>query len=175
MRSDILLGGVLLCFMASWAADTFDIKPGLWDIASTTQMSGLPPLPNLDQMSPEQRARIEAAMKNMAGHTNTAKSCVTRQNIESAIAKANSDKGNTCAPKLVSASAAKVVLHIDCTQENGMKSNGDITIERQDTEHFKGTGTAKTTGPNGRAMDMKWSMTGSFISSDCGNVKPALQ
>jgi hypothetical protein len=179
VRTNILVLVVLWCPMASWAADqAFDIKPGLWDIASTVQMSGLPPIPNLDQMSPEQRARIEAAMKNMAGspRTNTVKSCVTKEGIEQAIAKANSTKTNTCAPRLVSASASKVELHIDCTQEkSAMKSNGDMTIERRDSEHFAGTGGMKSTGANGRTMDMKWSMTGTFVSSDCGNVKPAGQ
>jgi hypothetical protein len=177
VRTHILLGVALLCPVASWAADQpFDIKPGLWDITSTIQMSGLPPIPNLDQMAPEQRARIEAAMKNMTGspHTTTVKSCVTRDSIQNAIAKANSTKSNTCAPKLVSASASKVELHIACTQGNGdVKSNGDMTIERQDSEHFKGTGAMKSSGANGRIMDMKWSMTGTFVSSDCGNVKPA--
>jgi Protein of unknown function (DUF3617) len=175
MRTNILLGVMLLCPMSSWAADQpFDIKPGLWDMANTIQISGLPPIPNLDHMSPEQRARIESAMKNMAGsHTTTVKSCVTREGIDRAIAKANSTKTNACAPKLVSASASKVVLRIDCTQEKGdAKSNGELTIERQDSEHFKGTGTMKSTGANGRTMDMKWSMTGTFVSSDCGNVKP---
>ena len=176
---NILVLGVLLCPMSSWAADqALDIKPGLWDIANTVQMSGLPPIPNLDQMSPEQRARIEGAMKNMAGspRTSTVKSCVTKEGIEKAIADANSTKTNTCAPKLVSASASKVELHIDCTQEKGaMKSNGDMTIERRDSEHFTGTGAMKSTGANGRVMDMKWSMTGTFVSSDCGNVKPAGQ
>jgi hypothetical protein len=179
VRTNLLLGVVLLCPMASWSADQpFDIKPGLWDIANTVQMSGLPPIPNLDQMTPEQRARIEATMKNMTGtgHKTTVKSCVTREGIEKAIAKANSTKTNACAPKLVSASASKVELHIDCTQERGdAKSNGDMIIERQDSEHFKGTGAMKSTSPNGRTMDLKWSMTGTFVSSDCGSVKPAEQ
>lgn len=179
MRINILVGVVLLCPMASWAADEpFDIKPGLWEMTNTMQMSGLPPIPNLDQMTPEQRARIEGAMKNLTGspHTTTVKSCVTRESIEKAIAKANSTKNNTCAPKLVSMSASKVELHIDCTQENGaVKSNGDVTIERQDSEHFKGTGAMKSTGANGRTMDMKWSMSGTFISTDCGDVKPTGQ
>jgi hypothetical protein len=175
VRTKLLGLVVLLCPIAPWAADQpFDIKPGLWDIASSVQMSGLPPLPNLDQMTPEQRARIEAAMKNMAGspRTTTVKSCVTREGIEQAIAKASSTNTNTCAPKLVSASASKVLLHVDCSQEKSdIKSSGDVTIDRRDSEHFTGTGAIKTAA-NGRTMDMKWSMTGTFVSSDCGNVKP---
>jgi hypothetical protein len=104
------------------------------------------------------------------------KSCVTKEGIEQAIAKASSSQSNTCAPKLVSASSSKVVLHIECTQEKSeIKSNGDMTIERRDSEHFTGTGAMKMAGANGRTMDMKWSMTGAFVSSDCGNVKPAGQ
>jgi len=176
VRTNVLRLVVLLCPLASWAADqSLDIKPGLWDVASTIQVSGLPPIPNLDQMTPEQRARIETAMKGMAAspRTTTVKSCVTKEGIEQAIAKASSTQTNTCAPKLVSASASKVVLHIECTQEKSdIKSNGDMTIERRDSEHFTGTGAMKMAGANGRAMDMKWSMTGTFVSSDCGNVKP---
>jgi Protein of unknown function (DUF3617) len=177
MKTNVLLLIVLPMF--SWAANqAFDIKPGLWDVTSTVQMSGMPPIPNLDQMPPEQRARIEAAMKKMSanGHTNTVKSCITREGIEKAIAEANSNKGNTCKPKLASMSGSKVELHIECMQDNGeMKSNGDVTIERRDSEHFTGSGAMKTTGATGRTMDMKWSMTGAFVSSDCGNVKPSGQ
>jgi hypothetical protein len=164
--------------MASWAADVFDVKPGLWNVTNTMQMSGLPPIPNLDQMTPEQRARIEGAMKNMAGapHTTTVKSCITQEGIEKAIARSSSTQANSCAPKLVSMSASRVELHIDCTPQSGaMKSTGDVTIERGDSEHFTGTGKMKAAGSGGRTMDMKWSMTGTFVSSDCGDLKPAGQ
>jgi hypothetical protein len=179
VKTTALLIAVLLCPLASRAADQpFDIKPGLWNVTATTQMSGAPPIPNLDQLTPEQRARIEAAMKNMAGspQTITRQTCVTREAIEKAIADANSNKDNKCAPRLVSSSPSKVVLHIDCTQEKrDVKSSGDIIVERQDSEHFKGTGAIKITSANGRTMDMKSTMTGTFVSSDCGNVKPSGQ
>lgn len=178
MRTTVLLISALLCPMTFRADQPFDIKPGLWDVTAVTQMSGLPPIPNLDQMTPEQRARIEAAMKNMTSspHTITTKSCITREGIEKAIADANSNKDNKCAPKLVSSSASKVVLHIDCTQDKrDVKSSGDIIVERQDSEHFKGTGAIKMTSTNGRTMDAKSTLTGTFVSSDCGDVKPAGQ
>jgi hypothetical protein len=140
-------------------------------------MDGMPQVPNLDRMSPEQRARVEEAVKARGGaHTNTVKSCVTKERIENAIAKASSPNPGACAPKLVSATSSRVELRIDCSQEkSGMKSNGDILIERVDSEHFKGSGSVKTAGANGRAMDMKWSMTGAFVSADCGSVKPSGQ
>jgi hypothetical protein len=177
MKTPALLAVALSCSLVSWAADQFDIRPGLWEVTSTVQVSGLPPIPNLDQMTPEQRARIEAAMKNMGGaHTNTAKSCVTKEGIEQAIAKANSRSGDSCSPKITNMTSSKVDLHIECTRQNGeSKTNGDMSITRLDPEHFKGSGAMKTSGSGGRTMDMKWSMTGAFVSSDCGNVKPAGQ
>ena len=172
MQTKLWLGIVLLCPLASQAADVFDIKPGLWEMTSTVQVSGMPPIPNLDQMTPEQRARVEGMMKNMGGaHSNTTKSCVTRESIDKALANATSSKNNTCTNKLVSATSSKVVVHMECT--GTMKSSGDMTFDRKDSEHFSGAGTMKSAAANGRSMDTKWSMNGTFVSSDCGNVKPS--
>jgi hypothetical protein len=124
---NIVLLFVLLFPMMSWAADQpIDIKPGLWEITMTSQTSGVPPIPNLDQMTPEQRARIEAAMKGLAGpRTTTARKCITRDDIQKAIAEASSGKNNSCSPKLVSSSASKLVLRVDCSSDRrDTKSSG---------------------------------------------------
>jgi len=72
VRTNVLRLVVLLCPLASWAADqSLDIKPGLWDVASTIQVSGLPPIPNLDQMTPELRhqGRYRAGDRQSKQHT----------------------------------------------------------------------------------------------------------
>ncbi len=176
MKTTILLGMAVLCGTAAWAAE-FDIRPGLWEMTTTMQMSGLPPIPNFDQIPAEQRARIEAAMNNVTGpHTTTVKSCVTKEGIDKAIAQANSNSRNKCETKIVSMTASKVVMHIECTPDakNAAKTTGDVTIERQDAEHYTGTGAMKSTG-SGHSMDVKWTMAGKFVAADCGNVKPAGQ
>jgi hypothetical protein len=119
-------------------------QAGLWTVTNSMQISGAPPIPNLDKMTPEQRARIEAAMKNMAGtpQSVTAKSCITRDSIEKALTKVGSSTNNSCAPKLVSMTSSKGEMHVECTQTGDVKSKGDITIERRDSEHFTGSGTA---------------------------------
>jgi hypothetical protein len=174
VRTRVVLLGLLIYPLGCFAADTFDIKPGLWEMSSTVHMSGMPPMPNLDQLTPEQRARIEAAMKKANGQTTNTKSCVTKEGIDKAIAKATSRQNSSCQPKIVNMTSSKVDVRIECQQEKSdMKTTGDMSIERKDSEHFVGNGTMKSTGANGRAMDIKWSMTGAFVSSDCGNVKPA--
>lgn len=171
MRTNLLLGFILLCPIASWA-QSLDVKPGLWDFTTTVQMGGMPAIPNLDQMPPEQRARIEAAMKGMSGTPTTVKSCVTKDSFEKSLA--NSQKNSTCTTKVVNSSSSKIEVHMECSpQGSDAKSTGDITVERQDSEHFKGNGVMKSTSPAGRSTEMKWSMTGAFVSPDCGNVKPA--
>src|SRR5438128_510676 len=77
LRIQFLLPAALFCATA-WAADQFDIKPGLWDITTSMQLSGMPPIPNFDKMTPEQQARVAGAMQNMSGRAHTTKSCVTR-------------------------------------------------------------------------------------------------
>jgi hypothetical protein len=178
LRSCILPGLLLLLTPAVFqAADQpFDVKLGLWDFATTLQMSGAPPIPNLDKMPPEQRARIEGAMKGMMGGptTTNVKSCVTRDGIDKAIAKANSNERNKCDPRITSMTASKIEAHFECTDaQQQMKSTGDVTIEREASDRVKGNGAFKTAGPNGRAMDMKWTMTGTFVSADCGDLKPS--
>lgn len=177
MKFYLLAGVVSLTPALIQAADPpIDIKPGLWDITTTLQMSGAPPIPNLDRMAPEQRARIEGMMKNMMGgpRTSTVKSCVTRESIDKAIARASSNGKNECSPKITHMNASVVDLRLDCADSNSqLKSTGDVTIEREDSEHIKGNGDIKTSAANGRTMDTKWSMTGRFVSADCGSVKPS--
>ncbi len=130
--------------------------------------------PNLDKTAPEQRARIEAAMKNMAGPQSvTAKSCITKESIrETALARITLAPKIRALPSWQKHDVLKVELHMECTQTGDAKMKGDITIERRDSEHFAGSGAVKTTYSNGRTMDLKMSMTGTFVSSDCGDVKP---
>ena len=53
---------------AVWAADNvtpLDVRLGLWETKSTSQMSGAPPIPEsmLRSLSPEQRTKMEAMAK----------------------------------------------------------------------------------------------------------------
>lgn len=64
-----LTPGPILPLMASCArADAFNAKPGTWEMTITTLTTGMPAPPDmLAQMSPEQRAKIEAMMQARAG------------------------------------------------------------------------------------------------------------
>ncbi len=87
MRTSLLC--LLLAFFSTalWGADKvqpLNVKLGLWEVTSTTNVSGMPPIPDdvLARMTPEQRARMEAAMKARSGEgpkTTVRKECITKE------------------------------------------------------------------------------------------------
>jgi hypothetical protein len=154
----------------------FDAKVGLWETTSTTEISGMPAMPQIPEeqlakMPPEQRARIEAMMKGRGAggpRTNTSKSCVTRESLEKAMAFGQNEE--SCTRKVISSSSSKQEIHIECTRGKSTMT-GDLTIERQDGEHAKGSMVMKSAGSE-RPIDMKMSFTSKWLSADCGDVKP---
>jgi hypothetical protein len=170
---------LVLLPLAVWAADNatpLDIKPGLWENTTKTEMGGrampaMPAIPPeaLAQMPPEQRARVEAMMNSRKpGGGMTTKVCMTRDSLANGIRMAQ-QKG--CTQKLVSSSSTKMVMHVECT-EGANKSSGDVTFERIDSEHTKGNMAMKVSSGGAPPMDMKMVMEGKWLSSDCGDVKP---
>ena len=179
VRKLTLFCGALLVSSAALTAEDikpFDVKLGLWETTSTNEMSGMamPSMPQippeaLARMPPEQRARLEAMMKGRGGSPNsmTIKSCITKDTLARANAFGPTDK--SCTMKIVSSSATKQVMHMECTRtENHM--TGDMTVERVDGEHVKGTSVIKSEGEH--SVSMKSSFETKWLSSDCGDVKP---
>ena len=165
---------------AASAAEPLDVKIGLWETTATTQMAGLPnmagaqiPKEALEKMPPEQRARVEAMMKNRVGggmSPMTTKVCLTRESL--ANAAAFNRQQNNCSTKVVSSSASRQQVHIECDQ-GGMKLAGDFTIERVDAERTKGQMVMKG-APQGQPFESKMSFESKWLSADCGSVKPAV-
>jgi len=177
-----------MCPLASWGQDIkpFDAKPGLWEIATTTEITGMPAMPSMPALTdeqlakipPAQRAQVEAAMKGRGGagspRTTTTKSCLTRESLSKPLFD-NGDQ--SCTRKLVGSSAGSQQIHFECNRTN-MKTTGDLNLERMDAEHVKGIMVMKAvaTGndaPPGRNMDMKVTFNTKWLASDCGDVKPA--
>jgi hypothetical protein len=79
---------------------------------------------------------------------------------------------------LNSSSPGNQLIHVDCNRGN-THTSGELNLTRVDSEHIKGemnlksTGDASTAGSAGQNMVMKMSFAGKYLSSDCGDVKPA--
>lgn len=194
MKTTILFGIALLCPLAALTAQEikpFDAKPGLWESTTIMQISGMPPMPAMPQLTPEQlasipeaqRQQMQAMMNGRGGspRTTTAKSCVTKESLARAMAfgETNNNQAN-CTRKVVSSSSDKIEFHMECQPDRtNMTMAGDMTIERVDAEHVKGAGTFKNsgtspaTGNTTRTMESKITFNTKWLSSDCGDVKPA--
>jgi len=176
VKITILAGLAVLAPLICRADDIkpFDAKLGLWETTSTTEISGMPAMPQIPEdqlakMPPERRAQVEAMMKARFGpRTNTSKSCMTQDSLKRALAFGQND--NSCTRKVVSSSSDRQEIHIECTRGK-MTTTGDMTIERLDAEHVKGAMVMKTAGGD-RPIDMKMSFTTKWLSADCGDVKP---
>jgi hypothetical protein len=186
-----LFGIAMLCPLAALTAQEirpFDAKPGLWESTMTMEISGMPAMPAMPQLTPDQLAKLPPAarqqMESMmngrggAPRTITSKSCTTREEINKGMAFSDRNQAN-CTRKIVSSSSSKVELHVECAPDKtNMTVVSDVTVERLDAEHVKVTGTSKSTGTgagNGaaRTMDTKFTVASKWLSSDCGDVKPA--
>jgi hypothetical protein len=176
----LIAGAAVLLPMASLSlADDirpFDAKPGLWETTSTSQMEGvnMPAMPQippdkLAQMPPEQRARVEAMLKNRPGsaRTSTNRSCQTRETLDHGMGLQN--RGD-CTQQVVSSSSSKMQVHMECSPANGPKSAGDLMIDRIDPGHAKGNLNMKVAGDH--PMTINVSFDTKWISADCGDVKP---
>ncbi len=185
MKSTFLALSLLLAPFAMRAQDIkpFDVKTGLWESTTTTEMSGLPAMPAMPQLSEEQlskmppqaRAQVEAMMKNKGGvgapRTTTGRSCITKETLSQAWGM----NQQNCTSKLVSSSGSQQKIHMECNMQ-GSTAVGDLTVDRVDDAHAKGTMTLKTTvGGSAKQMgpvDMKMSFSSKWVGSDCGDVKP---
>jgi Protein of unknown function (DUF3617) len=147
-----------------------NVKLGLWQNTTSISSSGSLGIPpeRLAKMTPEQRARIEAALKARSGesaHTNTYKSCLTKDQLEKTPF---ADKQN-CTEKLMSSNSKEAEVSFECTMEEA-KGSGTMKIEVQDNENVQGSGHGTMT-MGGHTMNTDWKMTGKWVQSSCGDVQ----
>jgi len=173
MRTSILCGLIVVSSSFLWAADQItplDVKLGLWETTWTTQAMGQMPIPAdaLANLTPEQRARLEAAMaaRNAKGPASGShKTCLTKEKLTK---DAFNDK-QQCTSTVVSSSSHKLVVKLDCAEQD-MKSTGTFKVEALSSEETKGTMEMVATG-GGHTMNVNNSFTSKWVGSDCGTVK----
>ena len=178
MQTRILLVLIILCSFAMWAADKIvppDIKTGLWEITETHNMTGMPPTPAippeaLAQMTPEQRAQLEAQMKGSLGggqKSTTRKYCVTKEKLEKD--SVFGDDRKECTRTVLNSSSTSTEVKIQC-KEKDMTSDGTFKFVALTPESVKGTMRMVMTG-EGRTMNMNLDFLSKYLGSSCGDVK----
>ena len=180
MRTRILLGVMVLFSCALWAADKSvppNIKTGLWEITETHNMTGMPQMPTippeaLAEMSPEQRAQVEAQMKSSMGggggqKPTTRKYCVTKEKLEKD--SVFGDDRKECTRTVLNSSSTSTEVKIQC-KEKEMTSEGTFKFVALTPESVKGTVRMVMTG-EGRTMNMNLDFLSKYLGPACGDVK----
>jgi hypothetical protein len=174
----VFLAAIVLS--ASDKLTMINVKEGLWE--TTVKMSGIPGMPGIPEdmiakLTPEQRAQMEAIMKQKGmssnGNTTVVKGCVTKEKIEKGLAFSD-EKRENCTHTIVSSSPthAEVKLHCESTKDSGNKTTVDSTtvIDVVGPDSSKGTSHA-VTNMNGRSMISDITFTSKYLGADCGDVK----
>jgi Protein of unknown function (DUF3617) len=176
VQTRFLLALITLSAVALWAADNIthlNVKEGLWETTSTRLMTGMGiPADSLAKMSPEQRAHVEAMMKEKglgAPATDVRKECVTKEKLEKQSAFGSTNQAGNCSHTVVNSTGSKLEMKIRCEGEDH-NSDGTVLVEVVNSDTVKGK-VQFATNSKGRNMNMDMSFTGRYLGSDCGEVK----
>lgn len=155
----------LAAFASTATAAALDVKTGLWEISYTTQIRGvLLPQAQLDALTPEQRARIEAMTEQQSAQgpqTATTKSCLTAEELSEGAFQADDEEDCTNTPGEHTSSIQEVT--VVCTGENSRR--GEFRVEALDREHI--TGAFTSTGDGGHVT---MQLEGKWVSESCAGA-----
>jgi hypothetical protein len=158
------------------------IKPGLWEIqSSSSRANALPPdaEARIAAMPAAQQAQVRAMMANGAGGgqpiSTTRQVCYTQATLDSFANQAQQQSpGMQCTISNKTQSASGASFDITCTGPQG-NAKGHDDIRLTDDEHFGSkTHMAMTGSSQGHTMNLTVDVTstGKFLNANCGDVKP---
>jgi Protein of unknown function (DUF3617) len=156
------------------AADNtpLNVKPGLWEMTSDSEHSGTPPIPPeaLATLTPEQRAKLEAAMQQSMGPQHRVmKHCVTQADIDNGFGEIERMGHGKCTQKVASSTSTLRAGTFSCTGAETM--SGTYRFEAPSPEAM--VAHWDMTMSNGdKAMQMKSVTQGKWLGADCGDLKP---
>ena len=162
---------IIALLLASTAAiaEPLDVKLGLWENTTTTEMSGMPPV-DTSKMAPEQKARFEAAMKARQAkgpQTHVHKSCLTKEKLEREPFQDAEDKKESCTHTMISSTRTQWHGKLQCTKPQRV---GEVRMEALSRERIKGT-IQMNANDASHAMAVHVSIAGRWLGSSCGNIK----
>jgi hypothetical protein len=165
LRATLLTAGCL-CASSVLAADQLNIKTGLWEVTSTSQMSGTPVIPKelAAKMTPAQRAKMEADFKAAAKQPkkDMDRSCITKKDVENPFHGASEN----CKQSIVRTTSTTQEVRLVCTGEP--KGTGFIRITTPNPETMVGVMDIRM-GEGADALAFKADLNGRWLSADCGD------
>jgi hypothetical protein len=157
------------------ASNNLNIKLGLWEVTSKGQASGTSPISEemLAGMSPERRAKFEAAMKASIAkprQPRVFKECMTAEKLARGFQTGDAEDAS-CKKTVVSSSASEITLRSECRKPNGTRTV-NAHFQAMSTERI--TGTVNTvTSLGARSMTVNNAIQGKWLGASCGDLKDA--
>lgn len=162
----------MLCMASIVHAEPLKVKPGLWETTTVTEKRGGSQPTNLDQLTPEQRAKVEKELaKRVKKETHTARSCLRADQIKNGSAFVGELHRSTCSKNIKTQTASDVVATIECRGANRM--TGNIAMHAADEVHMTGK-VDMTYGESGKLqLFTRSEITSTWIAADCGTAPKA--
>ena len=121
------------------AADGLNVKTGTWETTMTTNTAGMAmPAGAMADMTPQQKAQMEALMKQLAASgpkTITERSCITDKDISEGAFHQPAD--GKCTYKPVVATGKRQEMTFECPGDKGVTS-GRMVVDAIDSANVKG-------------------------------------
>jgi hypothetical protein len=162
--------GVLVAHAAQPA---LNVKLGLWETHTEAKlsgdMSGMISDAQLQSMTPEQRAKMQAAMQQaMAAmqKPHYAKECMTAEKLAKGFDMGDKDN---CKSTITTNTASQYEAHVICMR-GGESNSMTVHVAATSPEHVAGV--MKGDASNGsKGMSYSGTFEGKWLGSDCGTVK----
>jgi hypothetical protein len=150
---------------------TLNVKPGLWEVTTVTQTTGLPKLPpELLAAVPEaQRAQMMAMFSGKDGEKSApqkTQQCVTQEDLAKPF---DTPSEEHCKAKLITSSATEQQYEMTCAGE--VSGKGTMQVSAPDPESMQGKVDIAMSGA-AEAVTMQIEMTGKWLGAQCAQKQP---
>lgn len=141
-------------------------KAGLWSVTVTTDMAGMPNMPDMSKLPPEAQAAMRAHGVTMNGHTITAQHCMTQAEVD---ANGPPPMRNHKECTMANMKTGPGTYSADMTCTGNMTGTGHVQVSFDSAEHYAGKTTLSGTA-NGHPVNMTTSFEGHWVGADCKGV-----
>lgn len=166
MRNLLIL--LALGTIAQTQYQPMNVKTGQWQTTVLVNSGGSLAMPSdyMAKLTPEQRARAEAAMKQASKPkttTRTNEDCVTQDDLNQGSLFKPGDK--QCTEKILGSSSSSLNVEEDCS-ESGMSTKTVMSLAAASPELVKGNGTV-TVSSEGHTLTSNITFTSQWMSPSC--------
>lgn len=160
------LGAIPVCAAAQY--QPLNVKTGQWQTTVLINSGGSLAVPSaqMERLTPEQRARAEAAMKQASRPRTTThvnQDCLTQDELNKGTPFKSDDK--QCTQKVLNSTSNKLNIEQDCA-EDSMITKTIMSLEAISPEQVKGTGNVTATS-EGHTFTSNVTFTSQWLSPTC--------